>query len=119
MRLDYRPELPEVVHVVLALVDPTKGQLDRHLERHRAGIAIRELTVEARAAVEIRRDHDGRRIGVGNEVVLREREDPPTAAQLVLGQAGRRALPAEVPPGVADRPAVGALLAVEAEVLAL
>src|SRR5439155_646798 len=47
------------------------------------------------------------------------REDPPTTAEFVLREPGRRALPAEVPPRVADGPAVAALLAVEAEVLAL
>src|SRR2546427_4596977 len=114
-----RPELPEVVHVVLALVDPAKGQLDRHREGRGAGSAIGELGVEARPALEIGRPHGGRRVGAGDEVVLREREDPPTTAEFVLREPGRRALPAEGPPRVADGPAVAALLAVEAEVLAL
>src|SRR5215813_837712 len=114
-----RAKLPEVADEPLPLVDAPEAKLHGHLESHRGGIAVGELTIEAAAAFQIGRHHHGRRIGTGHEVVLGEGEDLPAPGDLVVGERLRGALPAQVPPWIGDRAAVLALLAVEPKVLLL
>src|SRR5215475_8299128 len=115
----HRAKLPEVADESLPLVDAPEAKLHGHLEGHRGGVAVGELTIEAAAAFQIGRHHHGRRIGTGHEVVLGEGEDLPAPGDLVVGERLRGALPAQVPPWIGDRAAVLALLAVEPKVLLL